>query len=199
MSPTTTEVTLRINPLPRIVGVDISLTATGIASSLGWTRKVGRSNVTKAPLLVRVAQVAELADSIVMHIGTPDLVVIEAPSFGSFTGGGGTLERSALWWKVVERIVGRDIPLAEVAPSQRAKYATGRGQATKSAVVDAVARRWPQFATHGDDNLADAAVLAAMGADHIGHPLCEVPKTHRAALEKVRWPIVRFKTTEDTQ
>lgn len=39
-----------------------------------------------------------------------------------------------------------------------------------------------------DNNQADALVLAAMGADHYGTPLVELPKAHREALEKVAWP-----------
>lgn len=172
---------------PRVVGLDISLTATGIASSLGWCKTVGRCDVTTAPLLVRVGQVGQLEDSILRHVGRPDLVVVEVPAFRAL--GGGVLERSALWWNVVRGLIARDVPVAEVHNNTRMRYATGKGQAGKSAIVDAVARRYPMFTTLGDDNLADAVVLAAMGADRLGHPLAPVPKTHRVALDAVTWPL----------
>lgn len=114
------------------------------------------------------------------------MVCIELPAFSR--AGGGTLERSSLWWLVARSLRRREVPVAEVFAQQRMTYATGKGSAGKGAIVDAVARRWPQFETGGDDNLADAAVLAAMGADRLGHPLAPMPLTHRKALDKVRWP-----------
>lgn len=180
---------------PRVVGLDISLTGTGIASSRGWTRKVGRSNVTTAPLLVRMAQVGELARAIVNHVGVADLVVVEVPAFSR--SGGGTLERSALWWLVVRSLISAEIPVAECFNNTRMRYATGKGMAAKTVIVDAVARRFPQYTTAGDDNLADAIVLAAMGSDHLGYPLAVMPKTHRVALDTVNWPHVAGWSTSD--
>lgn len=175
-----------VSTTPRVVGLDMSLTATGIASSLGWCRCVGRSKITTAPLLVRMAAVGELVDAILRHTGSPDLVVVEVPAFSR--SGGGALERDALWWLVVRALIGRGIPVAEVFNQQRMRYATGRGRADKGAIVDAVARRWPMFDTGGNNDLADAAVLAAMGVDHLGHPMAVVPMSHRMALTGVRWP-----------
>lgn len=176
----------------RVVGLDVSLTATGIASSTGWCRTVGRSNVTSAPLLVRLALVSELAESIIRHTGAPDLVVIESPAFSR--SGGGSLERHALWWTVVRRLVGNDVAVAEVGPTTLKRYATGKGVAKKSAIVEMVPRRWPQYICGGDDNMADAVVLCAMGADHLGQPLAVMPKDHRAALDSVKWPDLKIIT-----
>lgn len=39
----------------------------------------------------------------------------------------------------------------------------------------------------GNDE-ADALVLAAMAHRHLGHPIDELPKTHLAAMDKIRWP-----------
>lgn len=173
-------------PLRRVVGLDISLTATGIASSLGWSRVVGRSDITTAPLLIRMAAVSELADSILRHTGRPELAVVEVPAYRAL--GGGVLERSLLWGLVVRGLISREIPVAEVYNNTRMKYATGKGLASKGAIVDAVARRYPRYLTGGNDNLADAIVLCAMGCDWLGHPLARVPKAHRAALDAVSWP-----------
>lgn len=118
--------------------------------------------------------------------GAPDLAVIEAPAYSRT--GGGSHERSGLWWRVVRRLLAQGVPVVEVAPTQRCRYATGKGSATKGAVVDAVARRWPQYQTGGNDNACDAVVLAAMGADHLGHPTAIVPATHRTALDRMTWP-----------
>lgn len=173
--------------MPRVVGLDISLTGTGVASSRGWADTVGRADITRLPLLQRIDAVDQLADAILEMVpGRPDLVVVEVPAFSRT--GGGSLERSALWWQVVRALAHRGAPLAPVHNNTRMRYATGKGLASKSAIIDAVARRFPMFETGGDDNLADAVVLAAMGADWLGHPLAPLPKTHRQALEAVAWP-----------
>jgi len=169
-------------------GLDISLTGTGVASSAGWCERVGLSDVTTKPLDDRLRAVDQLADQIAQLVGTDaGVVCVELPA--PSRSGGGVLERSALWWKVVHRLrVARFLPIAEVPIQARMRYATGKGAASKGAIIDAVARRWPIFETAGDDNLADAAVLAALGADRIGVALAPMPATHRKALDIVRWP-----------
>lgn len=97
-------------------------------------------------------------------------------------------DRAYLWWLFYEFCSHHQFPVAVVTPSQRMLYATGRGLASKGAVIDAVARRWPQYVTEGDDNAADAVVLMAMGLDWSGRPLTPMPATHRRALDKVAWP-----------
>lgn len=171
---------------PTVVGIDPSLTATGIASTVGWCHVIGRTGITTLPLVDRIHAVDVLLDGIKSHIGRPDLVVIEQPAFSRTSGG--ALERHALYWLIVRALRRAEIPVAEVTARGRMRYATGKGAATKSAVVDAVARRFPGYETGGNDNLADAVVLAAMGADHLGHPLTPMPATHRAALDGVQWP-----------
>lgn len=175
-------------PVPRVIGLDVSLSGTGIASSRGWCRVIGRDKVTTLPLVARIQAVDELAADILDNVGHPDLVVIEAPAFSRT--GGGAVERHALWWKLARALVRRNVPVAEVTPGSRMRYATGKGRVTKNVVVDAVARRFPMFETSGDDNLADAVVLCAMGMDHLGHPLAAMPQAHRAALKAVNWPVV---------
>lgn len=172
---------------PTCIGLDLSLTGTGIASSAGWCATEGATEITTKPLLQRLDALDDLVDNIIILVGrNADLVCIESPAFSR--AGGGTLERSALWWMVVRRLRSAGFPIAEVPIQARMRYATGKGAAGKGAIIDAVARRWPQFETEGNDNLADAAVLAAMGADQLGAPLAPVPQTHRKALESVRWP-----------
>lgn len=174
-------------PAPRVVGLDISLTGTGIACSAGWCDAIGTNGITTLPLARRDAALDQLAYDIVQHIGPQtQLVVIEAPAYSR--SGGGAHERSSLWWRVVHRLLRWDIPVVEVNPKHRSTYATGRGNAPKTAVVDAVARRWPRWETGGDDNAADAVVLMAMGLDAAGHPLAVVPAKQRAALDKITWP-----------
>ena len=76
-----------------------------------------------------------------------------------------------------------------MTPTARAKYGTGKGNAAKDAVLAAVIRRYPAVDVTGNDE-ADALILAAMGARHLGIPLelSPVPGPCLDALLKVRWP-----------
>lgn len=182
--------TTAAGPRPTVIGLDTSLKATGIASSVGWCRVVGytdaKNPITKLPHTARLDAMKTVFRAIAHNIGTPDLAVIETPALSRT--GGGTHERGWLWWRVYDHLVEREIPIALMDPRQRMLYATGKGNAAKNVVVDAVARRWPDWATAGDDNAADAVVLMAAGMDWLGCPIATVPKAHRAAVEKAQWP-----------
>lgn len=178
---------------PVVVGIDPSLTGTGIASSDGWCELRGYTKarakdpgLTQLPHLQRHEEMAKLARSILDVVGRPDLAVIEAPAFTR--SGGGAHERAWLWWELFGALAGRQVPVAVMTPGQRIQYATGKGAGPKGAVIDAASRRWPQYATGGNDNLADAVVLMAAGRDALGYALCPVPQTHHRALGAVRWP-----------
>lgn len=172
---------------PRVYGIDASLTATGIASSTGWCDTIGTNGITTLPLANRDTAIYQLAHDITTAVGpNADLVLIEAPAYSRSNGG--AHERAGLWWRVVHRLLGWEVPVVEVLPNLRGIYATGKSQPKKTEVVDAVARRWPAWETAGDDNRADAVVLMAMGLDHLGAPLSTMPVKHRDALAKVAWP-----------
>jgi len=174
---------------PHVIGLDVALTATGIASNRGWVDVVETTGTRKDDYPTRDARIAHAKEQILNLVGRPDLVVIEGPSYQSK--GPGTWDRAGLWWLLYTALGARGVPVAVASPASRMRYATGAGQASKGKVIDAVARRWPDFATEGDDNAADAVVLCAMGADQLGCPLAPVPKTHRLALAKgkgVEWP-----------
>ncbi|MFC4122081.1 hypothetical protein [Nonomuraea zeae] len=176
-----------IGQAPRVFGLDLSLTGSGIASSSGWCDVIGRDGITTLPLADRDAAIYQLAHAITAAVTpTADLVLIEAPAYSRSNGG--AHERAGLWWRVVHRLLCWQVPVVEVLPNLRGIYATGKSQPKKTEVVDAVARRWPVWKTDGDDNAADAVVLMAMGLDHLGLPLTGMPVKHRAALDRVAWP-----------
>ena len=68
-------------------------------------------------------------------------------------------------------------------------YGTGKGNAGKDEVMLATARRYTNQAEVANNDQADALVLAAMGARHLGAPIEEsLPQSHLRALDKVAWP-----------
>jgi Holliday junction resolvasome RuvABC endonuclease subunit len=175
---------------PTVIGIDTSITGTGLASSRGWTETVGYTNkkapFTKLPHPQRLTAMRQLLADILQQVGEPALAVLETPA-PSRTGGGAH-ERAWLWWEVYRALTNREIPVGLVSTNQRMLYATGKGQADKTKIVDAVARRWPDWSTDGDDNRADAVVLMAAGRDWLGHPVCPMPKPNRVAVERAVWP-----------
>jgi len=178
---------------PTVVGIDPSLTGTGIASSNGWVDVIGYKRprakdpgITQLPHADRAAAMRTLLDQVLETIGTPDLAVIELPAVSR--SGGGAHERGWFWWQLHNQLHNRQIPIGLLTPNARALYATGKGNAPKNLVVDSIARRFPQWATEGNDNAADAVALMAAGRDWLGAPITDLPKTHRAALDAATWP-----------
>jgi len=167
-----------------VIGLDVSLTGTGVASSHGWSELIGARGVSTLPLHDRVKAIDRLAQQITDRIGRPDLVAAESAAMVRMAGA--VLERHALWWKIMEILTARGLQIMEVSPPSRAQYATGKGNAGKNQVVDAVARRFPDYETNGDDNLCDAIILCAMGADWAGRSIVEMPAINRKALSKVK-------------
>lgn len=179
-----------------IVGIDPSLTGTGVAivdtddRLVVEVKTVKTKGSTAATLPERRARLSVLACRVSDLIPeNADLVVIEQPAYSRTTGH--MHDRSGFWWLLVDYIIGgRGMALVEVAPTGRARYATGKGNAGKDEVLLAVARRFPHVDVT-NNNEADALVLAAMGADACGHPLVDMPISHRAALDGVQWSVRR--------
>lgn len=102
-------------PQPLIIGLDLSLTCTGVAGA-GWTAFIRPKNINGHPRL------AYLTETIGTYIKKADLVVIEGPSFGP-----GVKHRhedlAGLRVMVRHWCWQRQIPYAIVPPSCRALYA----------------------------------------------------------------------------
>lgn len=173
----------------KIVGLDLSLTSTGVASITDGditVRRVQSKGRKDATLHERRDRLADLAAAITEHAQDATLVVIEGPSFGQHRQSG-QHDRAGLWWLVVD-LLAEVTRVVEVPPASRSKYATGKGNASKDAVLAAVVRRYLAVDVTGNDE-ADALILAAMGARHLGQPIDDMPLTHTAAMTKVAWPL----------
>ncbi|MFH9072730.1 hypothetical protein [Streptomyces alboflavus] len=170
--------------LYRVAGLDISLTGTGIAT-LGGTTCIRTKGRRADSIPNRRARQKYIVGRALDEVGTVDLACVEGPSHASM-GQAGHHDLSGLWWCIVGALVDREIPVAVVPPMSRAKYATGKGNSRKAAVLDAAQRRYGAILPN--DNEADSLVLRAMGLHWLGQPLAEVPDGHRAALGGVQWP-----------
>lgn len=174
----------------RIVGIDLSLTSTGLAVitatgdvELHRIRSTGKAG---ASLPERNARLGRITGEIADHLDGAALVVIEGPSFGQARQGG-QHDRAGLWWLTVDHVHGAGIPVAEVPPSVLKKYITGKGNASKDEMLAAVIRRYPGVMVSANDE-ADALALVALGARHLNEPIDTMPAVNCQALAKVRWP-----------
>lgn len=181
----------------RVIGLDLSLTSTGIAvienGVIVDTHNVkssGKKGDGYPEFMERIYNLNSSLSFLLSNLGLydADLVVIEAPSHGSKFGN--PHERAGLWWKTYERCWASSIPVATVAPTTRAKYITGSGKADKKEVLDAAR------ATYGASNIpnhdiADAVGLAAMASRAMGFPVeADVTDAQLSAFNAVKWPSV---------
>jgi crossover junction endodeoxyribonuclease RuvC len=179
--------------MPIVVGLDLSLTATGYAGPDG-TRTFTSTGHKGDTLAERSCRLSSLANEIAYATryaapGThPDLVVIEAPAFSRTQGA--MHDRSGLWWLVTNWLIETDaFEVIEVSPTALKKYVTGKGNAAKGDMRMAIYKRFS--VDIADDNEADAFALRTFGLDLLGHPLAPMPAANRAALETVPRPTLR--------
>lgn len=169
-----------------VVGLDLSLTATGVATEAAV-------EVLVTADLRGCERLTYIRDQVMLAVGNAytlereparaDLVVIEGFSYGSK--GSSVYEIGGLGWIIRLDLWNAGIPWVEVPPSTLKKYATGHGNAGKGEVLAAAIRRL-DYEGH-DDNEADALWLRAMALDWYGAGT-PVPQAHREALLKVDWP-----------
>lgn len=167
-------------PTPRVIGLDLSITATGVALSDGTTHTITAGKRGGDWRLVNIRK------TILRHALNPSasLVVIEdLPTHAHGAGITGMVHGV-----VREALLDNGIPYVLIPPATLKKYATGRGNATKADMRMALYQR--AGIDLRDDNQVDAAWLRVMGLDALGRPLIDLPKSQRAALDKVTWPEV---------
>lgn len=176
-----------------VLGIDPSLRSTGLAvltdgrptalHSIGYGGHDGDSYATRSR---RVRAVCHSVIEWALRDGPPDLAVIEGPAYGQFLPS--TFDRSGLWHGLFGALDAKKVPVAVVPPQTRAKWATGSGRAEKGEVLGNV-REWFNGVKVLNHDIADAAVLALMGAFHLGEamPFAVKPR-HYAGLEAAAWP-----------
>ena len=170
----------------RVIGIDPSLTATGIADADGGLRTI-TSRPDDGTVADRARRIATITARLRPHrLTDAHLVVIEGPAF-SRQGQAGVHLRAGLWWRIVGLLHSAGVPVAEVTPTALKKYATGKGNADKASMRLALYKR-AGLDVPSDDEV-DAWWLRQMGLAHLGVPdAVPLPQAHLSALDKVVWP-----------
>ena len=124
------------------------------------------------------------------HLLDVDIVLIEGYSFASRSGQAFSIgELGGVVRVAIKKI---DKPYIEIPPTCRAKFATGRGNASKNEVISAIsARTGIVWGNPGADDKCDAWILEQMGLSYLGLSEHKWPDVNLSALEKVDWGVLK--------
>ncbi|MFI9200208.1 hypothetical protein [Streptomyces sp. NPDC053048] len=171
-------------PAPRILGLDLSLTSTGIALPGGTTYVIPthRRDGDRRLLTIR-DEIRRILISQQPHVA----VIEDLPKHAM--GAGITAHVHGI---VKGELLDCDVPYALVAPATLKSYASDYGRATKERMAAAAyLAAGVSFSHDPGGDRCDAWWLRAAGLDHYGHAEVTLPAAQRARLAKVRWPELR--------
>jgi len=182
-------------PRPLVIGLDPSLTSTGIAHLDGRTTTVKTRKADGDGRLLHIAHAVTMAAIEQFEAGTgplPALAVLEdLPTHAKGSGITGMVHgvvRAAL--------INLGVPYALVVPATLKSYACDDGRASKpdmaAAAYLAAGREFPGDLTKGGNggDQCDAWWLRAAGLDRLGFPEFTLPQAQRNRLTKAKWPEV---------
>ena len=170
----------------KIIGIDPSLTSTGIAHADGRTTRVHFGARPKRLTLDQwtVRRVRVVVAAITMASQTADLAVIEGYSYGS------KQKREPLGYlgySVRAELSRLGVPYLDVAPTALKKFATGSGTASKDEMKSAAIRllRLDHNASHDE---ADALWLRELGRHMTASTSRISPSDRTKHLSKLELP-----------
>lgn len=170
-------------PVPglRVIGLDLSLTSTGVALPDGTTYRIKTraKDGDRRLLHIRDSIRSDLTDF------EPHLAVVE--DLPRHAMGAGV---TAMVHGVVRaELLDAGVPFAIVVPATLTSFACDHGRAEKQELADAAyLAAGAEFADDKGGDQCDAWWLRAAGHDWAGDPLFELPQAQRDRLSKARWP-----------
>lgn len=173
---TTTAVATGEPPAARVLALDLSLTATGVAWPDGdlTTIRTGTKGDTRlAVIRTNVRAVAAAVE--------PTIVVLEDLPMGIRNAAAGAL--GMLHGAIRVELLDLELPYFTIPPATLKTYATGRGNAPKPDLRMELFKRTGRDVP--DDNQVDAAWLRYLALDFLGQAELGLPRAHRRALDKV--------------
>lgn len=174
-----------------VVGLDLSLTATGVATEAGVEVLATKLRGCERLAWLRDAVLGFADPGSSAHLQrrpdalfpVADLVVVEGYAYGRANQAHQAGELGGVIRLALHEAA---IPFVIVPPSSLKKLATGNGGAKKEAVLAAAIRR---LGYQGDDhNESDAMWLREAALQHYGRSTVTLPAAHLAVLAKVDWP-----------
>ena len=183
--------------MPRVLGIDSSLTATGLCrvdldglmdgEPTGLDIQVCTVSAPKPDpkdksKRAMARRVSTLLDAIEGALDGVDLVAMEELAYGAK--GDSVWVLPWIWGEIIRLCERHDKKLIIVNVSCVKKYATGKGNANKDAVLLAASRRYAEV-NITDNNEADATVIAHIGCRYLGFPIDQIPKVNLEFMGKI--------------
>jgi Holliday junction resolvasome RuvABC endonuclease subunit len=183
-----------------ILALDLSYTGTGIAvwrdgrvsaTTVRTARPQHDHNGWEWPRRQRHIVAAVLA--VLARATQPVLCVKEQRIQSLDVAGASALDLAGLHAVVEYVLAAKAVPVAHVNLTHIKAYATGKGNASKDAMLAAARLELSRLLVVANDNEADALYLLAMAVERYGHGdratrLCLSTPLRRAVLAKVAWP-----------
>ena len=165
------------------MGLDLSLSSTGYSSNESVGVITSKTNGVE-----RLIEISESILKLVTDLNV-DVVLIEGYSFASRSGQAFSIGELGGVVRVALTKIKK--PFIEIPPTCRAKFATGKGNASKNEVVSAIsARTGIIWSNPGGDDKCDAWVLEQMGLAYLQLSQYDWPEANLSALQKVDWKIL---------
>jgi hypothetical protein len=173
----------------KLLGLDLSLTSTGYSCGL-----VNGVIASKERGVVRLKEIAEAIKKLILELNI-EVVILEGYSFASRSGQAFSIGELGGVVRLTLHELG--VPYIEVPPTCRAKFATGRGNASKNEVISSIsAKTGIIWGNPGADDKCDAWILEEMGLYVLGSPRFSWQAVNLEALGKVDWTPLQTKGTE---
>lgn len=176
--------------MTKILGVDASLTATGLAVNADgrfvgsdvikperWTRRAPQTQSE------RVDRLHEIVASIIYWTARADLVVVEGLAYD---GHDTRRQLAGLSWLLQSRLHALELRWALIPPSSLRAFAKISPRAPKSEMLARARERFEVDVV--DDNVADALWLAEVGAARLGCPVLSDSPERLSLLRGAVWP-----------
>lgn len=160
----------------KIIGIDPSLAATGIAGFSGELATI----IDK----VGDGRLNTLYFAVMAYADTADLAVLEDLPVNAMSAGATGMAQGVVRLALIHS----GVPYVLVSPATLKKFATGRGNATKGDMRMALYQRFDLDLR--DDNQVDARWLQEAGLARYDIGVPRLPKSHIEALNKVDWTTV---------
>lgn len=166
-----------MTPLDYVVGLDPSMTGTGLAHTIQGEACTHLLSIKPAE---GDARLLALKNKVIELIPGAEFVLIEGYLNRSLSAGTTGLVHGAVRVALMEK----GIRYATLPPASLKKYAAGKGTASKTEMAVAAYKRGAvEFV---DDNQCDAWWLWVAANEYMGHPIFDLPAVNRESLTKIK-------------
>ncbi|MGW7248851.1 crossover junction endodeoxyribonuclease RuvC [Streptomyces decoyicus] len=165
----------------RVIGLDLSLTSTGVALPDGTTYRIKTRDKDGDRRLLHIRD--SIRDDLEEH--EPHLAVIEDLPKHAMAAG----ITAQVHGVVKAELLDAAVPYALIVPATLKSYACDHGSADKARMAAAAyLAAGAEFADDRGGDQCDAWWLRAAGHDWCGMPLFTLPQAQRDRLGKAKWP-----------